>query len=153
MSEGRGTQESLATALRLLKTAERTVAELRAALLPKYAETDVDATLAWLAARNLLSDDRVAEATMRLRTAERRAEGDQKLRQRLEAKGADDNAIQRALTDAPDEATRMRHALAAKFRPEAHERAKAGRFLLSRGFEEDAIDGALDRFFGETDVQ
>ena len=41
----------------------------------------------------------------------------------------------------------MQDALAAKFSPEDNSRAKAARFLYGRGFSEDAIEGALDRFF------
>ena len=145
-------QEALADALRRLKTAERTVAELRAALVPRHGERDTDAALAWLAARKLLSDERAAEAIVRPRTAGRRAEGDARLRERLAAKGADEAAVEAALADAPDEAGRMADALGAKFRPERNERAKAGRFLLSRGFDEEAVDGALDRFFGDADT-
>lgn len=142
--------EALADALRRLKAAERTSAELRAALLPRHGEEATEAALAWLSERRLLSDARAAEATVRPRTAGRRAEGDDKLRQRLEARGATPEAIQEALAQAPEEGQRMEEALAAKFKKEdASQRGKAGRFLLSRGFDEDAVDGALDRFFEE----
>ena len=142
---------ALADALARLKTAERTAAELRAALLPKHGEAATEAALAHLAGKRLLSEDRAAEATVRPRSQGRRAEGDARLRQRLETRGATEESIQKALADAPAEAQRMQDALAAKFRPEDGQRAKAGRFLLSRGFDEDAVDGALDRFFSFAD--
>ena len=149
MSEGCETRESLATALRLLKAAERTTAELRAALLPKHGEADTEATLAYLAARGLLSEDRAVEATVRPRSEGRRAEGDERLRERLERRGASQEAIDAALAQAPDEARRLQDALSAKFKsPDPSQRAKAGRFLLARGFDEEAVDGALDHFFG-----
>lgn len=147
-----GFRLALADALLRLKTAERTAAELRKTLVEKHSPEDVEAALVWLTQRGLLSDDRAAEAVVRPRTAGRRAEGDARLRQRLEARGVDSEAVERALAEAPDEAGRVQDALRAKFRPEVGQRAKAGRFLLSRGFDEDAIDGVLDRFFGEADT-
>ena len=146
-SQREGASDALADALRRLKTAERTVAELRAALLPKHGEEATEAALADLAAKRLLSESRAAEATVRPRAQGRRAEGDARLRERLERRGTDPEAVEKALAEAPDETSRMQDALAAKFRPEGNERAKAGRFLLSRGFDEEAVDGALDRFF------
>ena len=140
-------QEALADALRRLKHTEKTSAELRAALLTRYSPEATEAALVWLRSRSLLSDDRAVEATVLSRTTGRRAESDQRLRQRLEAKGADEVAIQMGLAGIPDEAARMQDALNARFRPEENERAKAGRFLLSRGFDEEAVESALDLFF------
>ncbi len=140
-------QAALADALKRLKTAERTAVELRLALEEKHRPEDVEVALAWLTARKLLSEDRAAEATVRPRAQGRRAEGDQKLRQRLEARGATEEAIEKAIAETPDQTQRMHDALAAKFRPEDGQRAKAGRFLLARGFEEDAVESALNRFF------
>ncbi len=145
-------KEALADAMRRLEKAERTAAELRAALLKAHDPESVEAALDWLSARRMLSDERAAEATVRPRAAGRRAEGDARLRQRLEARGATAEAIDQTLAEAPDEAQRMHDVLAAKFRPETAQRAKAGRFLLSRGFDEDAVDGALDRYFGDADA-
>lgn len=139
---------ALADALRRLKTSELTEAELRKALAGKHQEEDIDVSLAWLKAQKLLSETRAAEATVRPRATGRRAEGDGRLRTRLENRGADESAIEKALTDLPDEAIRMQEALAAKFSPEEPEqRGKAGRLLVSRGFDEEAIESALDHFF------
>ena len=140
---------ALQEALRRLEKAERTAAELRTALLKTHPPEEVEAALAYLIRRKLLSEDRAAEATVRPRTSGRRAEGDQKLRERLEKRGASEETIQKALADAPDEAQRIQDALAARFRPEEGQRAKAGRFLFSRGFDEEAVDGALDRFYSD----
>lgn len=140
---------ALADALRRLKTAERTEAELRKALMGKYEADEIDAAIAWLWARKLLSEERAVEATVRPRSSGKRSEGDQKLRERLERRGASPEAVEAALANVSSEADRMHDALAAKFRPEEGQRAKAGRFLLSRGFEEEAVASALDRFFGE----
>lgn len=146
-------QEALADALARLKVAERTAAELRTTLLKKHSPESVDAALAWLTARKLLSDDRAAEATLRPRSTGRRAEGDARLRERLVAKGTVDAAIDTALSGLPSEAERMDHALAGKFRAEEpSQRARAGRFLLSRGFDEESVGSALDRFFGDADL-
>ena len=141
--------QALVDAMKALEKAERTPAELRAALLKKHDPEEVEAALAWLSARKLLSEERAVEATVRPRSSGKRAEGDQKLRERLERRGAAPEAIDAALAEAPSESERMQNALSAKFRPEEGQRAKAGRFLLSRGFDEDLIEGGLDRFFGE----
>lgn len=138
---------ALAEALRRLESAERTVAELRTSLLKNHPPEAVEQALAWLSARKLLSDDRAAETTVRPRSVGRRAEGDARLRQRLESRGASPEAIEAALSAVPDEDQRMQEALAAKFRPDGGQRAKAGRFLLSRGFDEDSVESALNRFF------
>ena len=114
---------------------------------PGHSPEATDAALEWLGTRRLLSDERAVEATVRPRASGRRAEGDERLRERLERRGATPDSIGKALAEIPDEAQRMHDALTSKFRPEEGERARAGRFLLSRGFDEDAIEGALDRFF------
>jgi len=139
---------ALADALRRLKTAERTEAELRKSLLVKHSDEDVEAALVWLKGQRLLSETRAVEATVRPRSTGRRAEGDDRLRARLEARGADDTAAEQALADLPDEESRMQEALSAKFSPEEPgQKGKAGRFLLSRGFDEEGVESALDRFF------
>ena len=146
-----GFSDALTDALARLKTAERTVSELRTALLANHGEEATEAALVYLAARRLLSEERAVEATVRPRASGRRAEGDLRLRERLERRGAEPDAIEKALADVPDESARMHDSLAARFRPQNDERAKAGRFLLSRGFDEDGVDAALDRFFGDHD--
>ena len=40
----------------------------------------------------------------------------------------------------------MLEALSSKFKPDGN-RVKGARFLISRGFDEDEIEGALDEFF------
>ena len=140
---------ALADALRRLKTAERTETELRSALAGKHKEAEIEAAIAWLTTRNLFSEERAAQATVRPRIKGRRAEGDQKLRERLERRGATPEAVDAALAEAPSEPERMQDALASRFKPEKDQRAKAGRFLFSRGFDEDAVEAALGRFFGE----
>ena len=95
-----------------------------------------------------------SSAAARPRASGRRAEGDARLRQRLESRGASETSVANALADVPDEIQRMHDALSAKFKtPAPTDRARAGRFLLSRGFDEDAVDGAIHRFFGEAATQ
>lgn len=143
-------KDALAEALKRLESSERTEAELRAALLRRHSLEETDAALAWLKSRDMLSETRAAESLVRPRTSGRRAEGNAKLRQRLASRGATPEAIEKALADAPEEERRMEEALAAKFSgDDPTARARAGRFLLSRGFAEDSVEGALDRFFGD----
>lgn len=144
------TSPALADALRRLKTAERTEAELRKSLSAKHEEDEVEAALVWLKDRRLLSETRAVEATVRPRSTGRRAEGDARLRERLITRGAEDTVIEQALAALPSETDRMQEALVAKFSPnDPSQRGKAGRHLLSRGFDEEGVAGALDRFFGD----
>jgi len=78
----------------------------------------------------------------------RRAAGVEKLRAELERRGAPENIIAECLADLSpaNQKQGMLDALSAKFRP-TDDRAKGGRFLISRGFSEDEIEGALDEFF------
>ena len=70
------------------------------------------------------------------------------MRAELERRGAPENIIEECLaTLSPaDQKQGMLDALSAKFKP-TDDRARGGRFLLSRGFDENDIEGALDEFF------
>jgi SOS response regulatory protein OraA/RecX len=78
----------------------------------------------------------------------KRAAGIEKLRAELERRGAPENIVEECLAElSPDDQKQgMLDALSAKFKP-TDDRARAGRFLLSRGFAEDEIESALDDFF------
>jgi SOS response regulatory protein OraA/RecX len=78
----------------------------------------------------------------------RRAAGIEKLRAELERRGAPENIIEECLAELSpaNQKQGMLDALSAKFRP-TDDRAKGGRFLISRGFAEDDIESALDEFF------
>lgn len=78
----------------------------------------------------------------------RRAAGIEKLRAELLRRGAPEEIIEECLSELSPAVQRqaMLDALSAKFKP-ADDRARGARFLLSRGFAEDEIEGQLDEFF------
>ena len=79
----------------------------------------------------------------------KRAAGAKKIRAELQKRGAPDELIEESLGAVTSEASHvsMLDALRAKFKP-GDDRARAARFLLSRGFAEDEIEPPLDEYFG-----
>jgi SOS response regulatory protein OraA/RecX len=139
-------QSALATALKKLSAADKFEAEIRASLA-EHSQANVDCVIDTLKQRRIL-DDRKTTQNLIERRSGRRAVGDEKLRAELIARGAPEEIVDECLANlgGADEAQRMRDALAAKFKP-TDDRVKGARFLLSRGFAEDGIEGALDDFF------
>jgi SOS response regulatory protein OraA/RecX len=78
----------------------------------------------------------------------RRAAGIEKLRAELKSRGAPENIIEECLAEISptDQREAMRQALSAKYKP-TDDRARAGRFLIGRGFAEEDIESALNDFF------
>lgn len=117
------------------------------------AEADVvDAVLDHLTRKGLVDDARCAEALARAYSG-RRAAGPAKLAALLRERGAPEDFIESclAIRSNDDSLEPMLDALRSKFRPDG-DRLKAARFLLSRGFAEDNLESALDRFFGESET-
>lgn len=109
-----------------------------------------DAAVEHLARKGLVNDERCSES-LRRRYEGRKAAGPGKLAALLRERGASEEFIDgffAASRDA-DLLEPMLEALRTKFAPNG-DRAKAARFLLSRGFDEDNLESALDRFFGES---
>ncbi len=71
------------------------------------------------------------------------------MRHELLAKGAPEELVEKSLASvsAESQTDGMRALLHAKCKPK-DSRAKGARLLLSRGFDEDAIETVLDEFFG-----
>jgi regulatory protein len=136
-------------ALRLLQTRSRSTDELRRFLLKAhYAVTIVERILARLTEVGLLDDRRFAvERAAYL--GQRRGQGPRKLRVDLSCRGIAAELIETAITQAyqPVSADQMmREVLKRRFgervladTADAKLRAKAQRFLLSRGFEPDSV--------------
>jgi SOS response regulatory protein OraA/RecX len=139
-------QTALSLALKKLSASDRFEAEIRSALGEHDSET-VDRVIATLKQRRILDDARTARAIVDRRSG-RRAIGPEKLRAEFLARGAPEEVVDECLSalSEDDRTERMRDALASKFTL-AGDRNKAARFLLSRGFGEDEIEGALDAFF------
>lgn len=132
--------------LEYLRARARLAAEVRARLISKgFDEEDVEAVMHTLVARRLIDDRRTIEEVVE-RSAGKRARGRQALGADLEERGAPRELVAQALASAPDsEAERAEQALRAHFAIPS-ERGKMGRFLMARGFEEEAVEVALDRY-------
>ncbi len=135
---------ALERALKKLQTSERFESEVRACLASFDPEI-VDQVVAHLSQRRLLSDQRAAEQAVVNRSG-RKAVGRERLLQELEKRGAPAGVIGAVLPS--DDRVRLRELLQSKFPPTV-ERAKAGRFLYSRGFTEDDIEAELDAYLQE----
>ena len=143
MKDGPDTPVELrARALRLLARREHSRAEL-GRRLSGHAETPeaLELLLIDLEKRKQLSDERYAEE--RVRSLSRKY-GAARIRQDLKAKGVDRETIDRI--SAEGELERARGILARKYREPAatrEERARRGRFLMSRGFSSEVIRSLL----------
>jgi len=146
-------KKGLKLALAKLKSGDRFQKEIEDALLG--AGISVPTTqdvVSYLLERRFVDDRRTTINAVERRSG-RRAIGREKLRAELLRRGAPENLIDEALaanpeTEEPESALAL---LRTKYRGDAAERMRAGRFLASRGFEEDAIESALERFFGSVD--
>ena len=143
MKDGPDTPVELrARALRLLARREHSRAEL-ARKLSQCAGSPaaLEFLLKELEKRKQLSDERYAEE--RVRSLSRKF-GAARIRQDLKAKGVDRETIDRI--SAEGELERARGILARKYREPAatrEERARRGRFLMSRGFSSEVIRSLL----------
>lgn len=139
---------ALETALKALHASDRFTAEIRHSLEAKgYEAKDIEATLEHLIRRKLV-DDRRTTLNLIERKSGRRAVGIEKLRAELLSRGAPEEIVDECLAGLPQDRQRqaMLEALSSKFEPDGN-RVKGARFLISRGFDEDEIEGALDEFF------
>lgn len=137
-------REALGIAIRRLETSDRFESEVRTALR-RFPEDIVSRVVAELTQRGFLNDGRTLSGVV-ARNQGRRAVGDALLTERLARKGIDEASVQDALIDALPEPERIREILIRKYQP-TDDPAKAGRFLYSRGFSEDAIESALADYF------
>ncbi|MFI5384641.1 MAG: regulatory protein RecX [Fimbriimonadales bacterium] len=135
-------------ALGYLKTRARFADEIRRHLAGTgFEASDVEGVLRYLGERKLIDDERTA-LDMIERHSGKRAAGTQRLREELRNLGASEEAIEAGLAAIEsDDPERALDALRAKYKSGA-DRGKAGRFLVSRGFGEDAVEAALDVFCG-----
>lgn len=133
-------------ALRLLARREHARTELARKLMP-YAESvdALEALLDDLCARRLLSDERYVEMRMNARGARF---GNARLAYELRHQGVSDELVEAALATGEDELTRARQVWQRKFggkseAPDANERGRQVRFLMSRGFSGETIRRVL----------
>lgn len=137
-------QDALGRALKRLQTSDRYESEVRAVLRRHKADV-VERVVAYLREHRLLDDERTTVHAVEINTG-RRAVGDALLADRLLARGADEVLVSRVLTEAESEANRIDAILQAKYKP-TDDRMKAARFLFGRGFSEESIESAIERYF------
>jgi len=123
-------------ALRLLGSREHSRAELERKLAPFEQEPgQLARTLDELQARGFINEQRVVESVLHRRAARL---GASRIRQELQAKGLDPEAVQQAVAGLQaSELARAREVWRRKFGEppsDAAERAKQMRFLVARGF-------------------
>jgi len=140
-------QAALVVALRRLKTSDRFESEVRKALA-EFSEETTDEVVRHLREKRVLNDQRVTDAVVE-RNAGRHAVGVNKLRAKLEARGAPEAEIDIAVASVAEREPEVAiNLLAVKFPGKMEgDRARAGRFLFSRGFEEDVVESALNAHF------
>ncbi len=139
-------QEALKLALKKIGTKDRFESEVHAFLADFPSDTS-ERVIEFLKERRIINDTRTIQNLLE-RYSGKRSIGIEKLRAELLERGAPEETIEAVLIQhAHGESQRLSDVLSAKFKP-SDSRAKAGRFLFSRGFSEDAIESALDRFFG-----
>lgn len=131
--------------LRWLSQREHSRAELERKLTPHAAEgDDVPGLLDELAAQGWISDERAAQSVVNRRSA---GLGKARLRQELQAKGLGGELISSTLAQlASSEGERAMAVWQRKFGSaptDAREKARQMRFLLSRGFDAEAVRRVL----------
>ncbi len=142
----------MSLALRWLAAAERTEQEVRSRLLKKgFFESDINHVVERLNESGLLSDERVLE-----REAEQAAKslhtGKLKAKQSMLKRGLDEEAVEDAVREMPDEAEllKARHILRLKLKP-GDSPARAARLLAARGFDEEIVRMAVAERFPDMD--
>lgn len=136
--------EALAAAIKLLERSDMFESELRGRL-SAYDDDVKSLVIERLKSRHILDDRRLANS-MANRRSGKKSIGFVRLEAELARRGADGELIQE-LRQSFCGGEGARQALAARFDPHIDDRAKAARFLASRGFEEDEIRSSIDEFF------
>ena len=141
-------REALAIALAKLRGRGRFEGEIRHALESKGYEASADWVCEWLRERRIIDDPSLAKRLAESRTG-KRAIGNERIRAELMKRGAPEETVERVLAAerTEDRTKDMLAVLSGRFRA-SDARAKGARFLLSRGFGAEEIEGALDQFFG-----
>jgi SOS response regulatory protein OraA/RecX len=141
---------AMEVALKRLAASDRFESEVRTAL-SMFPPEIVDRVVTHLKERRMLDDSRTTEQLL-LQNQGRRAVGAERLRAKLERRGAPDSVVERAAAEATEgDGERARLLIASKYPDRtSKERNRAARLLYSRGFGEEAIEAALSATFGDS---
>ena len=144
--------QALTLALKKLKSSDKLESELLAALNCAGFSTETSTSvLSFLKDRKFVNDRRTIENHIERRSG-RRSYGKEKIRVELLRRGAPEELVEECLQSSTiqDEVDSALEALHGRFAGSV-DRAKAGRFLMGRGFDEELVEQALDRFFESND--
>jgi len=137
---------ALEIALKKLRSQARFESEIRQ-FLEEFPEEITERVIQFLRERRIVDDSKTTQSLIE-RYSGRRTVGTERIRAELSKRGAPEEMIETALAGLPaSEGNSMLLVLEAKFGTTLPPRAKAARFLYSRGFPEDEIESALDQFF------
>lgn len=141
---------ALTIALKFLKSAERTEAELRAHLESKVESlAEVERVVRLMAEKKFVSDVRLVEREVELAKGVRKL-GKERTRMRLLQRGADEGVV-REVDGQYSEAEETANAITLIQTRGKGDPQRAARILASRGFSEDAARAALEKTFPEID--
>jgi regulatory protein len=146
-SENPQLRGALSLALAKVAQSDKLAAEIESLLSGRgYDGETISAVLELMHKRRVLDDRRTIINTLE-RYSGRRAQGLEKIRAELIERGAPEDIVDEVLAgSAPDERVRAVHLLRSRSFA-AGDAAKAGRFLLSRGFDEDLVHSVVEEHF------
>ena len=142
-------RDAIGIAMKSLVRRTKLSGEIAKSLQSKgFLEEEIEAALGLLSRNGLIDDERAIAEHIESRSG-KRSVGSERLRSDLLSKGAAASQVEGALATRDDEGeiSAMLAALAGR-RWNEGDRNRAGRFLVSRGFDPDLISTALDRCFG-----
>lgn len=145
-------EKALLKALRMVHASDKLSAEVKQALIRSGVNEETSGrVLALLSERRVLDDQKTILKAVE-RALGRRGLGKEKIRASLIARGAPEEMVEACLAqhNESDELERMLELL--RSRADKNTRAKAGRFLASRGFGEESVEDALNAFFGDSET-
>lgn len=141
--------KALSFALAKHSKLEKLSHELRQALVSKgFAPDTADAVLDRMQSRGIVDDERVVRLAFE-RSAGLKASSSSKVAIKLLARGAPAELVEAYATQGSGEGDLENMLLLLRKRyPDRENRAKAGRFLFSRGYSEETVESALEQYFG-----
>ncbi|HZH98591.1 MAG TPA: RecX family transcriptional regulator [Fimbriimonadaceae bacterium] len=138
----------MSLALKKLASSDRFSAEIDGLLQTRgYGVETIKAVLELLHKRRVLDDRRTVSNALE-RYSGKRAKGKETIRAELIARGAPEDIVEEALASDSEESERAKAiSLLEKRKLGRAEAAKAARFLLSRGFDEELTRSVVGEFF------
>lgn len=138
---------ALSAAFQLLRREDRFEREIRARLTTRGFENSVDFVVEYLKRKRMIDDPRVVRSVI-LFEQEKGDKGIERIRYELINRGASKELVDAELEGVDlSRITASIDTLVSRKLRRGDSREKAGRFLVQRGFSEDEIEAALNRFY------